>query len=166
MTDLGLTGGDFFEQASLAVDDETTDDDVGGDQRVGADGLDGAMDRLVGVLEAFEPVSKVDATLADSVERLVSDATGKHLVVEMVVAHVAGTAMRVCHDHDVGNAQLVDGNDEATHGRIECRYDESSRVFDYLGIAVLQSESSREQLGKACVHAGEDGQFFVGIFVG
>ena len=71
---------------------------------MGADGFDGATDGLMGVFEAFEPVAKVDATLADSVERLVSDATGKHLVVEMVVAHVAGTTMRVRDDHDVGYA--------------------------------------------------------------
>ena len=90
---------------------------------MGADGLDGATDRLVGVPEAFEPVAKVDATLADGVESLVGDATGTHLFVEMVVTHVAGPAMRVRDDHDVGYAKFVDGDDKAAHGGVERRDD-------------------------------------------
>ena len=106
---------------------------------MGANGLDGATDGLVGVLEAFEPVPEVDAAFADGVECLVGDATSKHLVMKMVVAHVACTTMRVCDNHDVGYAKFVDGDDKATHGRIECRDDKSASIFDNLGIAVFKS---------------------------
>ena len=86
---------------------------------MGADGLDGATDGLVGVLKTFKPVAEVNAAFANGGERLVGDATSKHLVVEMVIAHVAGSTMRVRHNHDVGNAQFVDGDDKAAHGRVK-----------------------------------------------
>jgi hypothetical protein len=59
---------------------------------------------------------EVDAALADGIERLVRHATGNHLVVEVVIAHVAGSTMRVCHYHNLLNAQLIDGDNQAAHG--------------------------------------------------
>ena len=52
-------------------------------------------------MKSFEPLMEVDTTLADGGERLVCNATSIHFVVEMVEAHVAGSALGVVDDHDL-----------------------------------------------------------------
>ena len=163
-----MRGGlfDFLELSSLGVYDESSDGDVGWDEGVGFDGLYGLPDGLRRVLESFEPLVEVDAALADGVEGVVGDAAADHLMVEMVIAHVAGAAVAVCHDHDLLNSQLVDGDDEAAHGGVEGGDDESSCVLDDFSVSVLQSEGGRQQFRKPCVHAREDGELLVRVFVG
>ena len=81
---------------------------------MGFDGLNGLTDRGRCVLEAFQPLVEVDATLADGVKRFIRHTTGNHLMMEVVVTHVAGSAMRVCHHHDFLYTQLVDGYYQAS----------------------------------------------------
>ena len=155
----------LFQETGFAVDDEAAHFDILGHEGVGADSLDGAAHRFGGVLEAFEPVVEVDAALADGVERLFRHATGEHLVVEVVVAHVAGAAVRVRHHHHVLHAQLIDGHDKAAHGRVEGRDDQPSGVLDDFGIAVLQPQRRRKQFREASVHARQHRQLLVGVLV-
>ena len=83
---------------------------------MGSDGVDCALDRFGGVFEAFEPVVEVYAALAYGVECLVADAAAEHLLVEVVVAHVAGSAVGVGHDHYFFYSEFVYGYYEGAHG--------------------------------------------------
>ena len=87
-------------------------------------------------------------------------------MVEVVVTHVARTAMGVRHHHDLLNTQFVDRDDDASHSRIESRDDEASCVLDDFGITILQSECGGQELGETGVHAGEPSEFLVRVFVG
>ena len=60
---------------------------------MGLDGLNGLANGFRGILEALQPMIQIDATLADGVERFIRHTTGYHLVMEVVIAHVAGTTM-------------------------------------------------------------------------
>lgn len=121
---------------------------------------------IPGVLEPLQPVVEVDAAFAYGVEGVFGNAAGNHLVVEMVVAHVAGAAVGVGHHHNLLNSKLVDGHDKAAHGRVESRDYQSAGVFDDFRVAVFQSEGGGKQLGKTGVHARKHRQFFVGVLVG
>ena len=85
---------------------------------MGLDGLNSLTDGGRCVLETLQPLVEVDATLTDGVERFIRHATGNHLMVEVVIAlaHVAGSAVRVGHHHNLLHAQLVNGHNQATHG--------------------------------------------------
>ena len=85
---------------------------------------------------------EVDAASAYGVERVVGDATLQHLVVEVVIAHVACSTVAVGHNHHLVDPKLKDGDDEAAHGRVEGRDYQSTCVLDDLGIAVFQSQCS------------------------
>ena len=156
----------LLQCARLRVDDEAADGDIFGYERVGLDGLDGLADGGRGVLEPLQPVVQVDAALADGVEGFVRHAAGDHLVVEVVVAHVARPAVAVRHHHDLLHAQLVDGDNEAAHRRVEGRNHEAAGVLDDLRVAVFQSERGGQQLRQPRVHARQHCQLLVGVLVG
>ena len=157
---------DFLQFACDGVDDEATDGDVFGNERMGLDGLDGFADGGFGVSEAFEPMIKVDATFADGVERFVLDTAHFHDMVKMRVTHVTGAALGMGDHHDLLYAEFIDGDYQAAHGGVEGRDDESAGILDDLGIAVLETERCGEKFGQTRVHAGEYRQFFVGVLVG
>ena len=75
---------------------------------MGLDGLNSLADGGRCVLESFQPLVKVDTTLADGVERFIRHAPCYHFVVEVVIAHVAGSAMRVRDHHNLLYAQFID----------------------------------------------------------
>ena len=133
---------------------------------MGLDGLHGLAHGFRRVFETLQPLVEVDAALADGVERLVRHTAGYHFMVEVAVAHVARTAMRVGHHHDFLDAELVDGDDEAAHGRIKGRDDKAAGVLDNLRVAVLQAKCGREQFGQSGVHARQHGQLLVGVLAG
>ena len=78
------------------------------------DGLNGLTDGGWCILEALQPLVEVNATFADGIECFICHATGNHLMMEVIVTHVAGSAMRVCHHHDFLYTQLVDGYYQAS----------------------------------------------------
>ena len=123
-----------------------------------------AMAAGVGV--AVGSSQKVSAAFADSVEGFVCHAAGNHLVVEVVVAHVARPAVAVRHHHDLLHAQLVDGDNEAAHRRVEGRNHEAAGVLDDFRVAVFQSERGGQQLRQPRVHARQHRQLLVGVLVG
>ena len=59
----------------------------------------------------------------------------------------------MCNHHDFLYPQLIDGDNETAHGRVESGDDQSSGILDNLGITVLQSERSREQFGQSGVES-------------
>ena len=73
---------------------------------------------------------QVNTALLNGVECLIRHTTGNHLVMEMVVTHVAGSTMRVRDHHNLLYAQFIDGDNEATHGRIESRNLKPSKIGD------------------------------------
>ena len=79
---------------------------------------------------------------------------------------MAGATMGMGNHHDVVYTQFVDCHYQAAHSRIESRDYQSARILYNLGVAILQSQSNGEQLGKTGIHAREHGQFLVGIFIG
>ncbi len=90
----------LFQLTSLRVDDKPTNHDVLRYQRMSLNGLNGLTNGGRCVLEALQPLVEVDATLADGIKRFIRHATSNHLVMEVVITHVAGSAMRVGHHHD------------------------------------------------------------------
>ena len=85
---------------------------------------------------------------------------------EMVIVHVAGAAVGVCHHHNLLNTEFVDGHDKASHGRVESRDYQSAGIFDDFGVTILQSKGCGKQLCKTGVHARKHRQLLVGVLVG
>jgi hypothetical protein len=161
----GGQSANFSQSTGIAINDEASDRDVGGNKRVRAYSLDSTADRLFSILEAFEPVVEVDAALADSVESLFGDATREHVLLEVSEAHVAGAAAGVSDDHNLLDSKLVDSDDDTTHSGVERGDDETAGVLDNLSVAVAKAESLREQFSQTCIHTAEDGEALVGVFV-
>lgn len=109
---------------------------------------------------------QVNAALADGGERFVGHAAGDHLVVKVVVAHVAGAAVRVRYHHDLFYPQLIDGDNQTAHGGVESGDYQPSCVLDDFRIAILQSECGGQQFRQPRVHARQHRQFLVGVLVG
>ena len=87
-------------------------------------------------------------------------------MVEVVVAHVAGAAVRVRHHHNLLHAQLVDSHNQTAHGGVESGDYQSSCVLDDFRVAVFQSECGGQQFRQTCVHARQHCQLFVRVLVG
>ena len=109
----------FLQFARHRVDDETAHHDVLRYERVRLDGLYGPSYRGRSILEALEPLMQVDPAFTYGAECLVGHAAGIHLMVEVVIAHVTGSAVGMGHHHDFLYAQLVDGHYQAAHCRVE-----------------------------------------------
>ena len=128
---------DLLQSTGDGVDDEASDGNVFGDERMGLDGLDGLADGGLRVSEALEPVVEVDAALADDIQCLVFDTPRFHDVVKMAVTHVARAALGVCDYHDLLHAEFINRHYEAAHRGVKGRDNQSAGVLDDLGIAVL-----------------------------
>ena len=66
---------------------------------------------------------------------------------------MAGTAGGMRHDHDLGNAQLIDRYNEAAHGGVPGGGNYRTGVLDNLGIAIAKAEGLLQEYGQARVHA-------------
>ena len=73
---------------------------------MGLDGLNGLADGFGRVLEPLQPMIQVDATLTDGIKCLIRNTTGYHLMMEVVITHVASSTMRMSHHHDFLYAQF------------------------------------------------------------
>ena len=133
---------------------------------MGLDCLDGLPNRFWSVLESFQPMVEVDATLADGVKRLILYTTGNHFVMKVVITHVTGSAMGVRYHHDFLHTKLIDSYNEAAHSRVEGRNHQASGILDNLCVTILQTQSSRKQLCQSSVHTREYREFLVGILTG
>ena len=137
-----------------------------GHEGVVADGLDGVGDGLLHGVEPGQPFLKVDAAVFHEVNGLLGNAPLLHVVDHDVAVDVLHAAVGVADDHDLFAAELVNGDEQTAHGAAEGAGDNAAGVFDDLGVAVFDAEGSRQELNQARVHAGDDGELFVGIFVG
>ena len=147
--DLGeLTGG--------GVDDKAADGDVGGDERMLPDGSDSVADRLLGVVETFQPGLEVHVGALKFGFR---DPAAKHFLPEMGETHVACSAGCVGDHHDLGHSKFIDGHNEAPHGGVPWRRDHRTGVLDDLRVAVPQAQRVLEEDREPCVHAAEHGKF-------
>ena len=157
---------DRRERAGGGVDDIAAHADVGGDERMGTDRLDGVADGLLDGVEPGEPAREIDAAELHQVDVVLGDAAGEHVLDHQVAVDVLYAAVGVADDHDLLDAQLDDGDEQAADDAAEGVGDDAPGVLDDLDVAVAQTEGGGEQLDQAGVHAGEDGELLVGILAG
>lgn len=130
------------------------------------DEVDGFEDGGVGVVEAVKPVFKVDSAVFHEGDVLFVDATLTHEVEHFFSVHTLNSAAGVADDHHFVDAKFVDGDEEGADGGVEGVGDGAAGVLDDFDIAVFDAKCGGEELYQASVHAGDDGEFFVGVFAG
>ena len=113
-------------------------------------------------MEPFQPVVKVNVR---PLQLALRDTSSEHFVTKVAETHVAGSAVVVCHHHDLFHAQLVDGNDEAPHGGVPGRGNYCSGVLDNLSVPVLKAQCIGQKEGQSRIHTAEDGEFLVRVLV-
>ena len=138
--------------------------DILGYERVSSDCIDCISDRVLCVVESLQPMVKINAAKSDGIDNILMDSTLEHQFFHLLAVHVAGTTVGVGDDHDFLYTQFINGNQEATHGRVEWTDNQSARILDELGISILQSQGSRQKLCQTGVHTGKDGKFLVWVF--
>ena len=90
----------------------------------------------------------------------------EHMLDHAIGVHVPGSAIAVADHHNRFNAELEYGNQQTSDHASKGVGNYSPSVLDYLCIAVLQPKCCGEQLCQTCVHAADNGEFFVRVLVG
>ncbi len=114
----------------------------------------------------MQPTVQIDAAVAHEGDVFLAHAAFAHQVEHLCGVHALHAAAGVAYNHYFVHAKLVYGHKERAHSGVEGIGDGASGILDYLDVAVAQSECRRQQFDKARVHAGDDGNAFVGVLCG
>ena len=101
-----LSTFNLFQCSRFRVDDKTSNHYIIRNKRMCLNGLYGLADGFGRVLESLQPVMQVDAALLDSIKRLRPSRLG--------IAQASLALLSLLRQFL--NLQLIDGDNEATHG--------------------------------------------------
>ena len=96
---------------------------------------------------------------------LLGDAALFHQMLHLGTVHALNAAFGMAYYHDLGNAQLVYGDEQAAHRTVEGACNGRSGILDDLHVAVSQAERRGQKLDQTGIHARDYGDAFVGILV-
>ena len=154
----------FLEQSRFRVNNISVNIDVCRHERMMLYHVHRVSHGVFRVVESLEPVVEVDAASCHGVDNVLPDASLHHSPFHFLAVHVAGTAVGVCHNHNLLNVQLVYSHENASHCRVKRTDNQSAGILYQFCVAIFDAQCGRQQLRQSCVHTREDGKFLVGVF--
>ena len=117
-------------------------------------------------IKAFQPAFKINAAIAHHVDVVLRDAPLNQVLDDLFCIHAGNAAVGVADDHHFLHSQFHNAHQQAAYRAVEGTGNHAAGIFNHFHVPVTDAQSGGEQLHQPGVHAGEDGDFFVGIFAG
>ena len=101
---------------------------------------DSGSDAFFSVIESLKPCFEIDAAVMHHIDVVLRDPRIQHVADHVIGIHVLSTAIAVANHHDRFHAKLKNSYQQASYNTAERVGYHSASIFDYLGVAILESQ--------------------------
>ena len=104
---------------------------------------DSGANAFFAIVESLKPCFEIDSAVMHHVNVILRDSRVQHMADHVIGIHVLSTAVAVANYHDRFHAEFKNSYQQASDNAAKRMGYHSASVFDYLGIAILESQCRR-----------------------
>lgn len=106
-------------------------------------GSDSGTNAFFSIVESLKPCFEIDSAVMHHVDVVLRDSRIQHVADHVIGIHVLSTAVTVANYHDRFHSEFKNSYQQASYNAAKRMGYHSASVFDYLGIAILESQCRR-----------------------